>query len=114
MAMSAPWARMRSRTSATLPSPMKVRGSGLALFWVTTPRHSPPAVSSRSESSSMELSVAFSSGERPGALSPTSTARLMATSLIISLMCLLHRRLAAARCYPFLRTSTISPIYMVW
>ena len=59
--MSASMARTSSRTSATLPSPMKVRGSGASFCWSTVPTHSPPAVFSRSESSSMDSSVAFSS-----------------------------------------------------
>ena len=72
--MSASMAWASSFTSATLPSPMKVRGSGLSLDWVTTPTHSPPAVSSRAESSSMDASSAFSSGARAREDRPTSTA----------------------------------------
>ena len=72
--MSAPWAVASSLTSATLPSPMKVLGSGVSLFWSTVPTHTPPAVSSRAASSSIERSVAVSSRSRAGELSPTSTA----------------------------------------
>ena len=76
MTRSASVASTSSFTSATLPSPMKVRGSGLSLDWVTTPTVSPPAVSSRADSSSMLSSSAFSSRLRLKALSPTRTARL--------------------------------------
>ena len=75
MTMSASMASTSCFTSATLPSPMKVRGSGLSLDWVTMPTQTPPAVSSRSDSSSMDSSVAFSSRGRLKASRPTSTAR---------------------------------------
>ena len=75
MTISAPMVRTSWRTSSTLPWPMKVRGSGLSFCWSTMPTLSPPAVSSRSLSSSMDSSVAFSSRVRLWALRPTSTAR---------------------------------------
>ena len=76
MTISAPAASTSAFTSATLPSPMKVRGSGLSLDWVTAPTVCPPAVSSRADSSSIDSSSAFSSRLRLKALSPTRTARL--------------------------------------
>ena len=70
--MSAPVFSQYSCTSATLPSPMKVRGSGEGRFCKTMPTASPPAVSTSADSSSMLSSVALSS-LRTGEFSPTST-----------------------------------------
>ena len=60
-------------TSSTLPSPIKLWGSGLSLPCKITPTLSPPAVSTRAASSARDSSSALSlpsTGER----SPTSTA----------------------------------------
>ncbi len=82
--ISAPRRSTSSLTSAALPSPMKVRGSGADLFCRTIPRQVPPAVSSRAASSSRDSSVAFSSRLRPGALRPTRTARLISLISVFS------------------------------
>ena len=75
MTMVASSLRTSSRISATLPSPMKVRGSGAARFWSTTAATSPPAVSTRAPSSSRVSSSALSRLSSRGLLSPASTAR---------------------------------------
>ena len=70
----APVVSSSSFTSSTLPSPIKLWGSGAGRFCSTLATHWPPAVSSRASSSSRVCSVAFSSREKIPALSPTSTA----------------------------------------
>ena len=84
MTMSAPRVPTSSLISAVLPSPMKVRGSGLGRFCSTVPRQVPPAVSNRAASSSRVSSVAFSSLVRLGALSPTRMARLISFTCVSS------------------------------
>ena len=86
MTMSASMFCTSSFTSATLPSPMKVRGSGESLDWVTTPTHWPPAVSSSAASSAIVSSVAFSSGVRTKAFRPTRTARLNCFCCVVSVI----------------------------
>ena len=86
MTMSAPAASASAFTSAALPSPIKVLGSGASLFWSTVPTQTPPAVSSRADSSSIEDSVAFSSRLRQAAFRPTSTARLIFSSVVWSVI----------------------------
>ena len=99
---SAPALWTSSFTSATLPSPMKVRGSGASFCWSTTPTHAPPAVSSRAASSSMDSSVAFSARGRLRALRPTSTAR--------SIFCCVSLIEPPWGSQARFRASTISPI----
>ena len=82
--MSAPSRPASSLISAALPSPMKVRGSGVDLFCSTVPRQIPPAVSSRAASSSSDSSVAFSSRERQGEFSPARMARLISFTWVFS------------------------------
>ena len=81
MTRSAPAFRTSSFTSAVLPSPIKVRASGASRFCSAMPTQTPPAVSSRASSSSMDASVAHSSRGRLWALRPTSTARSRLSSV---------------------------------
>lgn len=61
------------RTSSTLPSPMKLWGSGFSLLCKMVPTACPPAVSTRAASSARLSSSALSS-RSTGERSPTSTA----------------------------------------
>ena len=80
---SASWAWTRSVTSATLPSPMKVR---VSRFWRMMPTLSPPAVSTRAASSSRVVSLALSSRGRLSAFSPTRTARFLVSWVLWSVI----------------------------
>ena len=61
-------------TSSTLPSPMKLWGSGFSRLWRMLPTTRPPAVST-SAASSRRLSSSVLSSRRTGERRPTSTAR---------------------------------------
>ena len=62
-------------SSATFPSPMRVRGLGEGRFCRAIPTTVPPAVSTKASSSSMVSSSALSRRSSLGLHSPASTAR---------------------------------------
>ncbi len=74
-ARSHSFASMSSFISRTLPSPRKLRGSGVGRFWISMATVSPPAVSTRAASSSMDTSEERSCSSMLAAASPASTAR---------------------------------------
>ena len=68
-------ARISSRSSATLPSPRKVRGSGVGLLCSSVATGWPPAVSTSAASSASEISVERSRSSMHAAARPASAAR---------------------------------------
>ncbi len=75
-------AAMSSFISRTLPSPRKLRGSGAGRFCSSIAAVSPPAVSTRAASSSIEISVERSAGSMLSAARPASTARSFFLSVV--------------------------------
>ena len=67
-------AAISSFSSCTLPSPRKLRGSGVGRFCIIMATVSPPAVSTRAASSSMDTSLERSPSSMLAAASPARTA----------------------------------------